>query len=256
MAVTSEGKRLTQLHRRRQLALRAKVVREVMHLWPAWQPKDPSSFKAFEDAMVLLVQSRSQQSAAIAADYLQRFRRVELTAVESKSVADAVERTFAALAEARSAGQIRTVVGASARGQVYRALQAGQSFEQAMANGVVRVSGDVSRLVLLGGSDTITNEARRSKLRFARVTSGNPCSFCAMLASRGPVYWSEETASFEPHGNCSCFPEVEYGDGYEWPGHAREFQDLWKQTGDLKSFRSALRAKQAQMPWKTPLPTA
>ena len=173
MAVTEAGKRLTQLHRRRQLALRAKVIREVMALWPAWQPKDPGSFKAFEDAMVLLVQSRSVQSAAIAADYLQRFRRVELTAVASKSVADAVERTFASLAKARSEEQIRTVVGASARGQVYKALQAGQSFEQAMANGAVRVSGDVSRLVMLGGSDTITNEARRSKLRFARVLGPN-----------------------------------------------------------------------------------
>lgn len=245
MAVTESGKRLTQLHRRRQLALRAKVIREVMALWPAWQPKDPSSFKAFEDAMVLLVQSRSVQSAAIAADYLQRFRRVELTAVESKSVADAVERTFASLAKARSEEQIRTVIGASARGQVYRALQAGQSFEQAMANGAVRVSGDVSRLVMLGGSDTITNEAKRSKLRFARVTSGNPCGFCAMLASRGPVYWSEETASFEPHGGCSCQPEIEYGDGYEWPGNGRQYQDLWQQTGDLNSFRAELRAQQA-----------
>jgi len=256
VAITEAGRRLTQLHRRRQLALRAKVVREVMYLWPAWRPKDPSSFKAFEDAMVLLVQSRSRQSAALAATYLRDFQRAEMTAVAPRTVVESVERTFAALAEARSADQIRTVVGASARGGVYQALRAGQSYEQAMANGVVRVSGDVSRLVLLGGSDTITGEARRSKLRFARVTSGNPCAFCAMLASRGPVYWSEETASFEPHGNCSCFPEVEYGEGYEWPGHAREFQDLWRETGDLKSFRSALRAQQADMPWKTPLPVA
>lgn len=246
MAVTETGKRLTQLHRRRQLALRAKVIREVMALWPAWQPKEPSSFKAFEDAMVLLVQSRSQQSAAIASEYLREFRAAELAAVAPKSAVESVERTFAALAAARPEDQIRTVVGASARGQVYRALQAGQSFEQAMQHGVVRVSGDASRLVLLGGSDTVTNEAKRSKLRFARVTSGSPCAFCAMLASRGPVYWSEETASFEPHGSCSCQPEIEYGEGYEWPGNGRQYQDLWKQTGDLKSFRAELTAQQAK----------
>lgn len=256
MAVTEAGKRLTQLHRRRQLALRAKVVREVMTLWPAWQPKDPASFKAFEDAMVLLVQARAPQSAAIAANYLRAYRAAELTALAPKDAIASVERTFAALAEVPNEERIRTVVGASARGGVYKALKAGQSFEQAMANGVVRVSGDVSRLVLLGGSDTITSEARRSKLRFARVTSGSPCGFCAMLASRGPVYWSEETASFEPHGNCSCVPEIEYGEGYEWPGHAREFRDLWQQTGDLGSFRSALRARQAEMPFKAPLPAA
>ena len=145
MALTATGRRLTANHRRQQLALRAKVIREVMRLWPAWRPKDPSSFKAFEDAMVILTQARSEQSAAIAARYLEQFRRVEMLAADPKSAAASVERTFSALAAARSEDQIRTVVGASARGQVYRALQAGQSYEQAMANGAVRVSGDVSR---------------------------------------------------------------------------------------------------------------
>lgn len=245
MAITDIGRRLTANHRRQQLALRAKVIREVMLLWPAWKPKEPSSFKAFEDAMVVLMQSRSRQSAAIAASYLDQFRRIELAAAgKLEAVAAAVERTFSTLAQARPEEQIRTVIGASARGQVYKALQAGQSYEIAMQHGSVRVSGDVSRLVMLGGSDTITDEAKRSKLRFARVTSGSPCGFCAMLASRGPVYWSEDTASFQPHSNCSCFPEIEYGNGYEWPGNGREYQDLWKQTGDINSFRAALRVKQ------------
>jgi hypothetical protein len=256
VAITAAGRRLTQMHRRQQLALRAKVIRDVVQLWPAWQPKDPSSYRAFEDAMVLLAQSRSQQSAAIAAAYLEQYRRVELKAVAPKEVAASVELTFVALAKARSEEQIRTVVGASARGGVYRALTSGQPFEVAMRTGAVRVSGDVSRLVLLGGSDTITGEARRSKLRYARVTSGNPCAFCAMLASRGPVYWSEETASFEPHGHCSCVPEIEYGEGYEWPGHAREFQELWRETGSLNGFRSELLHRQAEMPWSKPLPDA
>jgi len=236
VAITAAGKALTNLHRRQQLALRAQVIREVMQLWPAWQPMPPDSVKAFEQAMVLLVQSRSKQSAAIAARYLERFRQAELREQSAQAIA---------LAEARGAEQIKTVIGASARGGVYRALTHGQTYEAAMQTGLVRVAGDVSRLVMLGGSDTITGEARRNKLRYARVTSGNPCAFCAMLASRGPVYWSEESASFEPHGNCSCQPEIEYGPDYEWPGNGREYQDLWRQTGDLNEFRKALAAKAA-----------
>jgi hypothetical protein len=193
-----------------------------------------------EDAVVLLVHSRSQQSALIAQGYLRQYRRIEMLAADPKSAAAAVETTFAALAKERAEEQIRTVVGASARGGVYQALKSGQPFRQAMRHGAVRVSGDIARLVLLGGSDTITGEARRSKLRFARVTSGDPCAFCAMLASRGPVYWSEETASFEPHGNCSCQPEIEYGEGYEWPGRSREYRALWNETGSLNEFRTAL----------------
>ena len=78
MARTAEGKLLTDLHRRQQLALRASVVRDVMKLWPIWVPSDPGSYARFEDAMVLLVQSRSVQSAALSARYYQNFREAEI----------------------------------------------------------------------------------------------------------------------------------------------------------------------------------
>lgn len=57
---------------------------------------------------------------------------------------------------------------------------------------------------------TILRNAKRDRgrgVRFARVTSGrNTCSFCLMLAGRGAVYWSRETAgAFNHwHTHCSC----------------------------------------------------
>ncbi len=45
--------------------------------------------------------------------------------------------------------------------------------------------------VLTAGREVVQQSSRR----WRRVTDGNPCGFCAMLASRGPVYTSEESAS-------------------------------------------------------------
>ena len=78
MARTPEGTQLTNLHRRQQLALRAATIKDVVKLWPIWQPSDPISYQRFEDAMVLLVQSRSRQSAALAARYYEQFREAEI----------------------------------------------------------------------------------------------------------------------------------------------------------------------------------
>lgn len=57
--------------------------------------------------------------------------------------------------------------------------------------------------------ETVMRNARsdRRRPRFARVPSGSEtCLFCLMLASRGPVYWTSETAGEENHyhANCDC----------------------------------------------------
>jgi len=232
MARTPLGTALTQSHRKQQLALRASVVRDVMKLWPAWQPSRPDSYQAFERAMVLLVQSRSVQSAAISARYYELFRAADAPGRQ-------VARTVA-LAAARDEAAIRASISVTARAGVYAALGAGQTYEAAMRNGLVRVSGAASRNVLNAGRDTVVNEVQRDPRAqgWARVTSAAPCAFCAMLASRGPVY-KEDTVDFEAHDHCSCDAEPAY-EGSEWPGQAQEYRKLWQETGSLKEFRSAL----------------
>src|SRR5450830_617374 len=143
MARTAEGRMLTDLHRRQQLALRASVVRDVMKLWPAWQPSKPDSYQAFERALVLLVQSRSVQSASLAAHYAEMFRAAE----------DPVHRAVRTVlpAAVRDEEKIKAAIGATTRGTVYKALAAGQKYETVMRNALVNVSGTVSRDVLAGG---------------------------------------------------------------------------------------------------------
>lgn len=46
---------------------------------------------------------------------------------------------------------------------------------------------------------------RASRVRYARVpTGGETCTYCAMLASRGFVYRSSESAGHADHRNCDC----------------------------------------------------
>jgi len=76
----------------------------------------------------------------------------------------------------------------------------------------------------------------------ARVASANSCAFCAMLASRGPVY-KEETVDFEAHDHCTCGSEPVY-EGAEWPPNSKEYQDLWYENhGSYKDFRAAVEGR-------------
>lgn len=57
-------------------------------------------------------------------------------------------------------------------------------------------------------NETILSNAKRDRkrgVRFARVPLGyHTCAFCTMLASRGFVYWSEETAGAFSHWHSDC----------------------------------------------------
>ena len=238
MAATKAGAALTETHRLQQLALRASVVRDVAKLWPMWTPSNPGSYQAFETAMALLVQSRSRQSWALAARYYEMFSGLEAPAAAVKSAIQ-----MAALVDAK---QIAASISATSRAAVYSALAAGQPYEQAMASGLVQVSGSASRLVLNTGRDTIIEAVTRDRraLGWARVTDSAPCAFCAMLAGRGPVY-SEATADFQSHGHCGCTAEPVFSRTAEWPGQGRKYEALWTQTGSLNTFRQALIQKAA-----------
>lgn len=105
-------------------------------------------------------------------------------------------------------------------------------------------AGAASRHVLTGGRKSLLTllDEDPQALGWARVTDGDPCAFCAMLASRGPVYRSREQAAFQPHDACACQPEPVYSRDSLWPGRAREFQELWRETTRGTSGRDSINA--------------
>lgn len=88
-------------------------------------------------------------------------------------------------------------------------------------------------------------------LMYARGTSSNPCAFCAMLASRGFVYWSASSAGSayrdgamrSYHDNCHCFPIARWVETSELPALNKYFQAEWpKVTASYKGSAAKLNA--------------
>ena len=77
----------------------------------------------------------------------------------------------------------------------------------------------------------MARKKRQSRVRFARVPAGGEtCPFCLMLASRGAVYYTEETAGANSHYHAHCRCQIVPS----WDGAAIEgydpdlYYDMWK----------------------------
>jgi hypothetical protein len=213
MARTQEADALTEQHRLVQLGIRAQALRDFSRLWPLWTPSDPQSFAQLVTATTTLVRAYHPISAGVAASYFTAFR-----------AADGVGGTAApVIASAPADGMIATSLYVTGEKATRKAIDAGRAPEDATQAAFVRTSGAVTRHILNGGRDTILESVQRDvqALGWARITDGNPCAFCLVLASRGVVYKTEQTADFQAHDHCGCAAEPFY-EGSK-PARADEF---------------------------------
>lgn len=200
MAASSQGALLTADHRRAQLQLRAVALRDFVRLWPLWTG-DESSFEHLVSATLPLVQAHHRVSASVAGAYYEAFRRAEGVP------GDAALR----LASDVDVDRVTSSLYVTGRVMTGKAIAAGLSPQSAMQTALVRTSGAVGRHVLNGGRETLvrsTSVDRRAR-GWGRITGGNACDFCSMLADRGAVY-SDDTADFQAHDHCACMAEPRY----------------------------------------------
>jgi hypothetical protein len=234
MARSAAGKALTEQHYKAQVQLRAVALRDYLRLWPLFTG-DEASFRRLVEAAVVLVRAHQQTSSALSSAYFQAFRTAEDPGghaeprLADSMTPDTEDRLIGSLYET---GQF----------SVQRSLAAGKTPQAAMDTAFTNTSGTVTRNVLNGGRGTLLRSTGGdSKAKgWSRVTSGKPCAFCAMLSSRGPVYFTEETADFRSHDHCTCMAEPGY-EGTEWPGRSREFHDLYNEAIHEANERGDLR---------------
>lgn len=120
----------------------------------------------------------------------------------------------------------------------------GEAPGSAHAKAFTKFSGIARRQVLSGGRMMIdaTTKADTRAIGWRRVSDGNPCSFCAMLCSRGPVYASKERAEtvggsgLQYHGHCGCTAEILYG---EWVPNEAE-------RGFIEDYKKAAAQAEAE----------
>lgn len=229
MAATAEGGLLTKAQYQAQLATRAKLLTSLQTVYDAYPVQDFATVAPMADTSAALVEASFITSASIASDYLVAFGTVETGTAVAPVVATAP--TTAVISSRLASTTIATII---------RAQAAGLAIDVAKRLAWVNMSGYASSMALAGGQTTITN----SVARWQRVTSAKPCAFCAMLASRGPVY-RESTVRFQAHPHCACSAEPAFTSGYT-SANSR-WADLWTAaTGGLSgadalnAFRRAL----------------
>ena len=212
MALTAEGKALTQSHQRQQMALASSAQAASRPIW-ASVLRAQGVWLASQLGLLADCFSRSQE---LTESYLEAYRSAEGVAPGP------IERVPFPVAEMTS------VILVGGPYSVKNLIGDGLSGDQALSKGFTKFSGLVSRQVLSGGrlliADSTAND--RQAVGWRRVSDGNPCTFCAMLVTRGPVYKSRETADSiagkgtRYHAHCGCTAEIVYG---EWqPTEAEE----------------------------------
>jgi hypothetical protein len=245
VAATAAASRLTEAHRTAQARLGATTVRQMLAAWPLLQLDNlDGTFDRWLQVVVPLVGAQRRQSARLAANYIATFRTLELGAA-----AGALQPV---LAEELEVEQLATSMLVTGPAMIRRALARQTPARKAIANAQRASAGAAMRHVLNGGRETIvgTVDADKKAVGWARATSGRPCAFCAMLASRGPVYESG-TVHFDAHDHCSCSAEPVYRSDAAWPAGSRRYQKLWEDStagaagpeAARNAFRAALQSQ-------------
>ncbi len=113
-----------------------------------------------------------------------------------------------------------------------------QELEDAVDTADRSSAGAADREVLRAGRDLIDRASRQDRrvVGRARITDGNPCAFCAMLASRGAIYTSQSTVA---------------GGGRRWPA---ETQGLPGRTATGQPSSSRLAGGPDSLPQRVSLP--
>lgn len=101
------------------------------------------------------------------------------------------------------------------------------------------LTGEIDKFIKYGARHTVAESAFQAGHRWARVPVGDTCAWCRMLASRGYVYASEESAGGidDWHASCDCVIVPDDGvtpEGYDPDALYQEYLDA---NGDLAKMR-------------------
>jgi len=208
MALTADGKALTEAHRVGQIAIGANADAALRLVWPVLDPADlDRSEPAWMSASLGVTRPYYQDSVNLAAAYTTAYREAE--GVSPGPIVRPAWNQQHVAENLHLAGPVR----------VKLLVGSGMAGAAAATAAVTKFAGIGRRAVMSGGRMMIHESTARdgNAVGWRRVTDGDPCTFCAMLATRGPVYGKNTVLStgegLRYHGSCGCTAETVYG---EW----------------------------------------
>lgn len=260
---------LAERHRRDQLAIRTSFLRTFVALWRGLSLVDlQGTLDPWLRSVEPVVRAAHDRSAASSARYFREARSASIARrlKAAKDAADARRREAGpvnfepTLAELETERLRRSLTVATV-GTAVKAKRSGLTDLDDRAQ--VAAARSASRLVLAGGRETLERaiEDDPESVGWIRITDGGPCGFCAMLASRGWVYKSRESALWAEgiegeayHDGCGCTVAARFRNDVDSPIPAtnQRLGELWYQTGayfsgvdSLNAFRRAIAAQAA-----------
>lgn len=157
--------------------------------------------------------------------------------------------------------RVEANLDATGIGTYQKALRAGQSPDRAVDTMAVNLAGSATTLALEGGREVIRDATRSDEeaIGWIRVTDADPCSWCAMLASRaaapqGTLYRSAGTAGrdknakftgdgeFKWHDHCGCSAVPVFSHDDPLLEHAEDLYDQWLRETQGHSGKKAINA--------------
>lgn len=201
MALTQVGDELTRAHRDEQLLLAGRAAGEAQAFWSELNLADPMPWAY---ASALMLEDQKRQSSRLSRAYLQEFGFVESgSPVTVESPRMDLDRLIGVTV-------VAGVRGLENRPGTLTPDDVRDRFAEIVAAETQRTYREM-----------IANNSRGQRKAWRRVAQANACAFCAMLASRGPVY-TETTALINKHDGlryhrgCKCTAEPWYGRWEDW----------------------------------------
>jgi hypothetical protein len=253
MAATTRGRALTEYQRAQQLAIRARLLADLIDLWRLLDPErvDQTVGAWLGQALETVIRHR-QRSARSAVEYYGELRRAEIGGpVEQPATPEITQATRARIASSL------IVTGPT---EIRARLAMGQTPDVAAEAALTAVQGSAGRHALNGGRQALASagEEDRRVVAYARVTAAKPCWFCTMLSSRGFVYRSKAAAGarrnrafqgdglYKFHDFCACTVEPVFREDSPKTAHALAHEALWaRATRGLGGERARLAFRRA-----------
>ena len=245
MAHTPQGQELTEAHRKAQVALTAYVVAQTRAAFQSEMDADDitGSFgRVVRKLLPVIVRARSR-SVKESAEYLERFRQREIRGVlhrrrlrppRGDELSVPPQQLREVLVEPEPIPDVQfdlpdetaivEQLYVTGPGAAKKRIKDGKSPAEALRVAETQVATVAARLTGDGGRAVIEDEVRQGRngaIGYCRVPDADPCPFCAMLASRGPVYRSDAftysnsifagDGRFKVHNGCDCTLEPVYG---------------------------------------------
>lgn len=263
MAVTGAGAQLTAAEQAATQRLGMTYAALALAVWRAQSsPEDvDASWLKILELLVPQVLKARRQAAGVSRSYYQAFRKLEVPREPLWTPPDELVELDRQVLET----SLR-VTGPVAYKQKLERLS-GAEIDPATEKALLRklheeagkqMAAAVIRHVAGGARDQIETDVKADPvaLGFLRATkSADPCFFCALLASRGPVYKDNSfkasdslfdgQGTAKAHDNCACVLEPVYTRDTKWPDIAREAERIYKGLkpkrgqSTLQAFRAA-----------------